>query len=215
MLLVAVSAAACVRLCALPATELFKPGTTLNPKSWCFWCCCPAPGAVSPYWCQVSQGLLCRAGRQISLYHDLTSCSHSHAWDWVKDCNCSHAASYSRLTVNPSTKPHVMRWQGMSFHEIDDLLNKKSGFVGLSGETDLRVVLQRREQGDERAAAAYEVRLHLLCCLDPVCSLSGGKHVAGQQTEGFQQHERPVCTAWGLQRPLDSMNMLLLGSLLQ
>ena len=47
----------------------------------------------------------------------------------------------------------------MSFHEIDNLLNKKSGFAGLSGVADLRSVLQRREQGDERASAAYAVSL--------------------------------------------------------
>ena len=92
--------------------------------------------------------------------------------------------------------------QGMSFHEIDNLLNKKSGFVGLSGETDLRAVLLRREQGDERAAAAYEVR-PCCCAAQPQsvpCLLKiarlGGRQGSLSRMSAKYLERRTGCSAW-------------------
>ena len=92
--------------------------------------------------------------------------------------------------------------QGMSFHEIDNLLNKKSGFVGLSGATDLRAVLQRREQGDERAAAAYEVRPccctaqpQSVPCLREIARLGGRQGSLSSVTARYLER-RTGCSAW-------------------
>ena len=46
---------------------------------------------------------------------------------------------------------------GMSFNDIDDLLNKKSGLKGLCGTNDMREVIENMEKGDKRAAVAIDV----------------------------------------------------------
>ncbi|MCP4578311.1 MAG: acetate kinase, partial [Deltaproteobacteria bacterium] len=45
----------------------------------------------------------------------------------------------------------------MSLHEIDDLLNKESGLKGLCGTNDMREVLEKRKDNDERAKIALDV----------------------------------------------------------
>ena len=76
----------------------------------------------------------------------------------------------------------------MSFHEIDNLLNKKSGFAGLSGVADLRSVLQRKEQGDERATAAYAVSLLLASAEQQACRLR-----LQHSNMGMQETDRQPC----------------------
>ena len=46
---------------------------------------------------------------------------------------------------------------GMSFGEIDKLLNKQSGLLGLTGQNDLRDIEERRSQGDADAELALEM----------------------------------------------------------
>ncbi|PXF58163.1 MAG: acetate kinase [Deltaproteobacteria bacterium] len=46
---------------------------------------------------------------------------------------------------------------GMSFQEIDWLLNKESGLKGLCGTNDMREVIENMEKGDKRAAVALDV----------------------------------------------------------
>jgi acetate kinase len=41
--------------------------------------------------------------------------------------------------------------------EVDNLLNKKSGFLGMAGFSDLRDIQKAREEGDERAKDVYEM----------------------------------------------------------
>ena len=45
----------------------------------------------------------------------------------------------------------------MSFAEIDRLLNKQSGLLGVTGNDDLRDIEARREQGDADAQLALEM----------------------------------------------------------
>eukprot|EP01024_Parvocaulis_polyphysoides_P015648 TRINITY_DN16898_c0_g2_i1.p2 TRINITY_DN16898_c0_g2~~TRINITY_DN16898_c0_g2_i1.p2 ORF type:complete len:152 (-),score=15.67 TRINITY_DN16898_c0_g2_i1:152-607(-) len=44
--------------------------------------------------------------------------------------------------------------------EMDTILNKKSGLLGLCGENDLRVVFEKMELGDSRSKLAVEVFIH-------------------------------------------------------
>jgi acetate kinase len=57
---------------------------------------------------------------------------------------------------------HLARVAGLSVDAIDELLNKKSGLVGLSGDNDMREVLRRTDEGDPRACLALDVYAHRL-----------------------------------------------------
>ncbi|MEN7546598.1 acetate kinase [Rapidithrix thailandica] len=56
------------------------------------------------------------------------------------------------------TVPYFMGTKlGMSFEEIDQLLNKKSGLTGLTGSNDLRDILKMSEGGDTQAQLALDM----------------------------------------------------------
>ena len=62
--------------------------------------------------------------------------------------------------IDPAIIFHLARVEGMSLEDIDKLLNKKSGLLGLSGKSnDVRELLELKDRGDEHAAMALEV-----CC---------------------------------------------------
>ncbi|MEM9857537.1 MAG: acetate kinase [Bacteroidota bacterium] len=48
----------------------------------------------------------------------------------------------------------------MSLKEVDTLLNKKSGFKGLTGENDLREILARYDDGDSQARLAIQMYIY-------------------------------------------------------
>lgn len=63
--------------------------------------------------------------------------------------------------IDPSIFYFLMKWEGLSADEVYDLLNRRSGLLGLSGiSNDVRVLLQASERGDERAAMALKVFAH-------------------------------------------------------
>ncbi|MEU6978711.1 MULTISPECIES: acetate kinase [unclassified Streptomyces] len=64
--------------------------------------------------------------------------------------------------VDPAVTFHLARNAGMSMEEIDALLNKRSGLVGLCGDNDMREIRRRIDEGDERAALAFEIYVHRL-----------------------------------------------------
>ncbi len=53
----------------------------------------------------------------------------------------------------------TLQREGKTLDDINQLLNKQSGLNGVCGETDMRVILQRAEQGDEACLLA----LNLFC----------------------------------------------------
>ncbi|AJR12225.1 Acetate kinase AckA [Mesomycoplasma dispar] len=60
--------------------------------------------------------------------------------------------------VDPSILPYLATEANFSFSEIDQLLNKKSGLLGLSGiSSDLRDVINAAENGNVDASFALEV----------------------------------------------------------
>jgi acetate kinase len=59
--------------------------------------------------------------------------------------------------IDPAVVFHLVREQGMSSDEIDALLNKRSGLVGLCGENDMRDIEARMDAGDADAALAFEM----------------------------------------------------------
>jgi acetate kinase len=62
--------------------------------------------------------------------------------------------------LDPAIPFHLHRVAGMSIDELDDLLNRRSGMLGLSGHADMREVIAASDAGDARAALALEVYLH-------------------------------------------------------
>ena len=60
--------------------------------------------------------------------------------------------------IDPAIVPFIMEHEGLSTAEVNDLMNKKSGLLGISGiSNDLRSVRDASEKGDERAMLAYDM----------------------------------------------------------
>lgn len=57
---------------------------------------------------------------------------------------------------------HLHRKAGLSVEELDDLLNKGSGMLGLAGRGDMRDVIEAAQAGDGPSELALEVYLHRL-----------------------------------------------------
>ncbi|GAB3068332.1 acetate kinase [Intrasporangium mesophilum] len=64
--------------------------------------------------------------------------------------------------VDPGLHAFLNREAGLSLDEIDAVLNKKSGLLGLSGVNDFRELVDRVESGDEAARLAFDVFVHRL-----------------------------------------------------
>ncbi|GAQ66413.1 acetate kinase [Streptomyces scabiei] len=64
--------------------------------------------------------------------------------------------------LDPAVIFHLMRVGEMSTDEIDTLLNKKSGLIGLCGDNDMREIRRRVDEGDERAQLAFDIYIHRL-----------------------------------------------------
>ncbi|GAB2834399.1 acetate/propionate family kinase [Microbacterium insulae] len=64
--------------------------------------------------------------------------------------------------LDPAVLFHLARREGMSIDQLDDLLNKRSGMLGLAGSSDLRDIRAAVASGDERARLAFEVYVHRL-----------------------------------------------------
>lgn len=54
--------------------------------------------------------------------------------------------------IDANIVPYVMKKEGLTPDQMTDIMNKKSGFLGLSGKSsDMRDIMGYAEQGDERA----------------------------------------------------------------
>jgi acetate kinase len=64
--------------------------------------------------------------------------------------------------IDPAVTFHLVRNAGMSVDDVDALLNKKSGLVGLCGDNDMREIRRRCDEGDEKAQLAFDIYIHRL-----------------------------------------------------
>lgn len=64
--------------------------------------------------------------------------------------------------VDPGLHAFLGRVLGLDLNEVDALLNKKSGMLGLCGVTDFRDITDLINSGDQRARLAMDVYLHRL-----------------------------------------------------
>jgi acetate kinase len=62
--------------------------------------------------------------------------------------------------LDPSILIYLQRSTGMTEDELEHLLNRESGLRGLCGETDMRVIKRRAEDGDMDARLAREIFVH-------------------------------------------------------
>ena len=64
--------------------------------------------------------------------------------------------------LDPAVLIHLARRAQLSTDDLDELLNRRSGLLGLSGRSDMRDVRQAANAGDEPARLALEVTVHRL-----------------------------------------------------
>ncbi|MGB5941940.1 MAG: acetate kinase [Leeuwenhoekiella sp.] len=63
-------------------------------------------------------------------------------------------------TIDPSVIFYLIEELGYSAKEVNTLLNKKSGMLGLTGASDLRDIQQRAEAGDASCKLALELNIY-------------------------------------------------------
>ncbi|MBA8815513.1 acetate kinase [Microbacterium halimionae] len=64
--------------------------------------------------------------------------------------------------IDPAVVFQLARRADMTIGEIDSLLNKQSGVLGLAGVGDMRDLMDRVDEGDAAAQLAYDVYIHRL-----------------------------------------------------
>ena len=64
-------------------------------------------------------------------------------------------------SLDPSVIPFIMQNEGISAKEMDDVLNRKSGLLGVSGvSSDCREVIDAANAGNDRARLALDMLIH-------------------------------------------------------
>ncbi|MFN5513274.1 MAG: acetate/propionate family kinase [Cyanobacteriota bacterium] len=64
-------------------------------------------------------------------------------------------------SIDPAILIYLLREEGYSADQLNDLLNKKSGLLGVSGRSaDMRTVLEAQAEGDARATLAVDMYVH-------------------------------------------------------
>ena len=63
--------------------------------------------------------------------------------------------------IDPNIVPYIMKKEGLTPDQMTELMNKKSGFLGLSGySSDVRDLNVKAEEGDMRAKLVFKVFTH-------------------------------------------------------
>ena len=82
-------------------------------------------------------------------------------------------------SVDPGILIFLMRQHGLDADQIDDLLNRKSGLLGISGLSgDMRDILADMHRGNKRAKLAFDVYVHRLrSAIGGMAAVMGGLDV--------------------------------------
>ncbi|MFF1633424.1 acetate/propionate family kinase [Leifsonia sp. NPDC058248] len=64
--------------------------------------------------------------------------------------------------IDPAVLVHLARRANLSIDDLDELLNRRSGLLGLSGRGDMRDVRRAAENGDANAQLALDTYVHRL-----------------------------------------------------
>ncbi|MBE9167473.1 acetate kinase [Pleurocapsales cyanobacterium LEGE 06147] len=66
-------------------------------------------------------------------------------------------------SIDPAILIHLLKEYDFNAEQLDEMLNKNSGFKGISGiSADLRTILEAIAQGNERAQLAFNIYIHRL-----------------------------------------------------
>lgn len=77
--------------------------------------------------------------------------------------------------IDPGLVAYLARKKGWDVTQIDDVLNKESGMLGMTGKTDMREVRALMDAGDEAAALGVDVYVHrLVSYIGSYTALLGG-----------------------------------------
>lgn len=64
-------------------------------------------------------------------------------------------------SIDPAIVPYIMRCEGISADEMENVMNRQSGVLGIAGETsDMREVQEAAESGDELADTAIQMYVY-------------------------------------------------------
>ncbi|CZE48057.1 acetate kinase [Campylobacter geochelonis] len=63
-------------------------------------------------------------------------------------------------SIDPAIIPYMERVAGFDAQQMDTIMNKKSGLLGISGTSDLRKVTQMMEDGDKLAKLAFDMLVY-------------------------------------------------------
>lgn len=78
-------------------------------------------------------------------------------------------------SIDPYIPLHLMKSQGLSIDEVNDLMNKKSGMLGLTGFSDMRDVEDRYFAGEQKAIDGMNVYIqNILRCIGSYIAVMGG-----------------------------------------
>lgn len=106
--------------------------------------------------------------------------------------------------IDPSLHEFLCKLLNMTLAEVSNMLNKKSGLLGLSGRTnDMRELLQAEREGDQRAAVAVTVFCYRLAKAISGLVVGLGRLDALIFTGGIGENSIPV-----RQRTLDLLPFL-------
>ena len=97
--------------------------------------------------------------------------------------------------VDPGLLLFLMRTQGMTVEAVDDLLNHRSGLLGLSGRSgDARELEKAAQDGDARAELALELFAYRVCKYIGAYAAALGGVDAAAFTGGIGQHSASMRT---------------------
>lgn len=94
--------------------------------------------------------------------------------------------------VDPAIVFHLARTAGLDIDHIDDLLNKRSGVLGLSGRQDMRDLVAAAENGDINAESALDVYCYRLRKYVGAYTAALGRVDAVVFTAGVGENSAPV-----------------------
>ena len=104
--------------------------------------------------------------------------------------------------LDPAVPGYIAEQAGLEGDEVDRLLHEESGLKGLCGDSDMREVEARAEDGDARADMALQVFCHRVCRHVGALAVGMGRLDALVFTGGIGEHSAVVrarvCAGLGL-----------------
>jgi acetate kinase len=106
-------------------------------------------------------------------------------------------------SVDPGILLYLLQHEGYTPQQLDEMLNKQSGLKGISGlSSDMRVILQKRSEGNERANLAFEMFVHRLrASIGAMLAVLGGLDAlvfSGGIGENSPEVRAAACEALGM-----------------